>query len=72
VGEHIAVLANPFAGKGRGAHAAATAVERLRAEGVEVRAYAGASPEDTVRLAAQALSSSSWAVTARSPASSSS
>jgi len=56
VGEHIAVLANPFAGKGRGAHAAATAVERLRAEGVEVRAYAGASPEDTVRLAAHALS----------------
>jgi diacylglycerol kinase (ATP) len=55
VGEHIAVLANPFAGKGRGAHAAAAAVERLRAEGVEVRAYAGASPEDTARLAAQAL-----------------
>lgn len=55
MGEHIAVLANPFAGKGRGAHAAAAAVERLRAEGVEVRAYAGASPEDTARLDAQAL-----------------
>lgn len=55
MGAHIAVLANPFAGKGRGAHAATVAIERLRAEGAEVRAYAGASAADTVRLAAQAL-----------------
>ncbi|KJL27845.1 YegS/Rv2252/BmrU family lipid kinase [Microbacterium oxydans] len=56
MGEHIAVLANPHAGKGRGAHAAAAAVEGLRAAGVDVRAYAGESPEDTARLAMQALS----------------
>lgn len=55
MGAHIAVLANPFAGKGRGAHVAAVAIERLRSEGAEVRTYAGASAADTVRLSAQAL-----------------
>ncbi|QIM15969.1 YegS/Rv2252/BmrU family lipid kinase [Leucobacter insecticola] len=52
---HIAVLSNPFAGKGRGRTAAAAAIAELRARGVEVRAYAGASAADTVALAAQAL-----------------
>ena len=53
--EHIAVLANPFSGKGRGARAAEAAVTHLRGRGVEVRAYAGASAADTARLAAAAL-----------------
>lgn len=54
-GEHIAVLSNPFAGKGRGRDAAETAIATLRALGIEVRAYAGASASDTRELAAQAL-----------------
>ena len=53
--EHIAVLANPFSGKGRGRRAAETAVEHLRDRGVDVRAYAGGSAEDTARLAVTAL-----------------
>lgn len=52
---HIAVLTNPSAGKGRAAHAAETAIERLRAAGADVRAYAGQSAEETARLAALAL-----------------
>ena len=52
---HIAVLTNPSAGKGRAAHASDAAIERLRAAGAEVRAYAGASAEETARLAALAL-----------------
>lgn len=52
---HIAVLTNPSAGKGRAAHAAVTAIERLRAAGADVRAYAGQSAEETARLAALAL-----------------
>lgn len=56
--EHIAVLANPFAGKGRGRRASAIAVAHLRARGAEVRVYAGASAADTARLAATAIDES--------------
>ena len=52
---HIAVLTNPSAGKGRAAHASEVAIERLRAAGADVRAYAGASAEETARLAALAV-----------------
>lgn len=52
---HIAVLTNPSAGKGRAAHASDAAVERLRAAGADVRAYSGASADDTARLAVLAL-----------------
>lgn len=55
VGTHIAVLSNPFAGKGRGDHAAEIAIARLRHEGAEVRCYAGTSAVQTAQLAAQAL-----------------
>lgn len=53
--EHIAVLANPFAGKGRGRKAAEAAVTHLRSRGAEVRVYAGGSAADTARLAAAAI-----------------
>ena len=55
MGDHIAVLSNPFAGKGRGRAAAAGAVAHLHAHGVAVREYAGSSAEDTRSLAATAL-----------------
>lgn len=53
--EHIAVLVNPFSGKGQGARAAEAAVGHLRERGAEVRAYAGGSAADTARLAVAAL-----------------
>lgn len=53
--EHIAVLVNPFAGRGRGRKAAEAAVSHLRSRGVEVRVYAGDSAIDTARLADAAL-----------------
>lgn len=53
--EHIAVLANPFSGKGRGGRAAETAVRHLRERGADVRTYAGGSAADTARLAVVAL-----------------
>lgn len=53
--EHIAVLANPSSGKGRGGRAAEAAVLHLRSRGAEVRAYAGGSAADTARLAVAAL-----------------
>lgn len=53
--EHIAVLANPFSGKGRGGRAAEAAVRLLRERGADVRAYAGRSAADTARLAVTAL-----------------
>lgn len=53
--EHIAVLANPFSGKGRGEAAAEATVLHLRARGVEVRTYVGGSAADTARLAVAAL-----------------
>ncbi|GGR33141.1 YegS/Rv2252/BmrU family lipid kinase [Agromyces mediolanus] len=55
MGGHIAVLANPFAGKGRGRAAAASAIAGLRAHGVEVRSYEGGSAAETAALAARAL-----------------
>ncbi|QIK64052.1 YegS/Rv2252/BmrU family lipid kinase [Leucobacter viscericola] len=55
MGKHIAVLSNPFAGKGRGRGAAEEAIAELRARGAEVHAYAGASAADTIELAGQAL-----------------
>lgn len=53
--EHIAVLANPFSGKGRGGRAAEAAVLHLRGREVDVRTYAGGSAADTARLAVTAL-----------------
>lgn len=55
MGEHIAVLVNPFAGKGRGRHVSESAVAHLRARGAEVRTYSGSSPAETVALAGAAL-----------------
>ena len=52
---HIAVLVNPVSGRGRGTTAAETAVARLRELGAEVREFAGASVEDTRRLAVLAV-----------------
>jgi len=53
--EHIAVLANPFAGKGRGARSAEVAIGHLRARGAEVQVFIGRSAADTARLAVAAL-----------------
>ncbi|MFB9308408.1 diacylglycerol kinase (ATP) [Agromyces hippuratus] len=52
---HIAVLVNPSSGRGRGAAAAARAVERLEALTDEVRVFAGDSVDDTRRLAREAV-----------------
>lgn len=56
--EHIALLANPFAGKGRGTHAAETALAHLRAQGLDVRVYTGESAASSRMLVAQALGES--------------
>ncbi|WP_091233806.1 YegS/Rv2252/BmrU family lipid kinase [Microbacterium sp. 3J1] len=55
MGEHIALLSNPHAGKGRGAAAAERALAQLHARGVAVRVYAGGSAAATVRLATDAI-----------------
>lgn len=55
MGEHIAVLSNPYAGKGRGEGESAAALAHLRARGVEVRTYAGESAASSRMLAARAL-----------------
>jgi diacylglycerol kinase (ATP) len=55
VGHHIAVLSNPFAGKGRGRAVTELTIAELRARGAEVRTYVGSSAADTAELAAQAL-----------------
>lgn len=55
MGDHIALLANPYAGKGRGRDAADAALAHLRARGAEVRTYAGRSATETAALAAQAV-----------------
>lgn len=52
---HIAVLSNPYAGKGQARVATATAIAHLRRRGAEVRAYAGDSAAATSDLAARAL-----------------
>ncbi len=53
--EHIALLSNPFAGKGRGAHEAEVALAHLRARGQDVRVYTGESAASGRMLVAQAL-----------------
>ncbi|MBO9626754.1 MAG: YegS/Rv2252/BmrU family lipid kinase [Microbacterium sp.] len=58
MGEHIAVLVNPFAGKGRGRHVSESAAAHLRARGAEVRIYSGSSPAETFALAGTALAAS--------------
>ncbi|MFC4137150.1 MULTISPECIES: YegS/Rv2252/BmrU family lipid kinase [unclassified Microbacterium] len=55
MGDHIALLANPDSGKGRGRDAASTALGHLRDRGAEVRIHAGRSAADTAALAAQAV-----------------
>ncbi|WP_435745029.1 diacylglycerol/lipid kinase family protein [Microbacterium sp. PMB16] len=52
---HIALLSNPFAGKGRGRAASELAVAHLRSRGADVRVYSGDSAEATTRLASRAL-----------------
>ena len=52
---HIAVVSNPYAGRGRGGTAAEVALAHLRALGAEVRAYEGSSADDTHRLTSEAL-----------------
>ncbi|MEV7608941.1 YegS/Rv2252/BmrU family lipid kinase [Microbacterium sp. NPDC089320] len=53
--EHIAVLSNPSAGKGRGAHASEAALAHLRSRGADVRAYAGESAAASRALVGRAL-----------------
>ncbi|WP_260857184.1 YegS/Rv2252/BmrU family lipid kinase [Microbacterium sp. 1.5R] len=52
---HIAVLTNPFAGKGRGRAAADAALDRLTERGAEVRVYSGATAVETKELVARAI-----------------
>lgn len=52
---HIAVLVNPSSGRGRGAEAAARAIERLDQLQAPVRVFAGDSVDDTRRLAREAV-----------------
>ncbi|MFJ2862458.1 diacylglycerol kinase [Kitasatospora sp. NPDC087314] len=51
----VAVLTNPAAGAGHAAPVAHRAVARLRALGLDVDRHAGRDPEDSVRLARQAV-----------------
>lgn len=53
--EHIALLSNPFAGKGRGAQEAEAALAHLRARGLHVRVYTGESAASSRMLVARAL-----------------
>lgn len=53
---HIAVLANPQSGKGRGRAAADVTLARLREAGADVHLYEGSSAAETARLAVEALS----------------
>lgn len=52
---HVAVLVNPVSGRGVGADSGQVAIERLRARGVAVRVYQGASESETVALARRAV-----------------
>lgn len=52
---HIAVLSNPFAGKGQARAATESAIAHLRRRGADVRAYSGESAAATAELAAHAL-----------------
>ncbi|MFJ4996907.1 YegS/Rv2252/BmrU family lipid kinase [Microbacterium sp. NPDC088619] len=53
--EHVAVLSNPFAGKGRGARETEAALAHLRARGVDLRVYTGESAASSRILVARAL-----------------
>lgn len=53
--DHIAVLANPFAGKGRGGREAEAALAHLRASGADVRLYTGESAASSRMLVTTAL-----------------
>lgn len=55
MGDHIAVLSNPFAGKGRAGREADAALAHLRARGADVHVFTGASAASSLLLAAQAL-----------------
>lgn len=55
MGDHIAVLVNPFAGKGRGRHGAEAALGHLRTRGADVRVYMGESASSSRELVARAL-----------------
>ncbi|WP_179206661.1 YegS/Rv2252/BmrU family lipid kinase [Microbacterium esteraromaticum] len=55
MGGHIALIANPRAGRGRGRRDAETAIAALRRCGSDVRAYAGESAAETRELVVQAL-----------------
>ncbi|MBE1877688.1 diacylglycerol/lipid kinase family protein [Myceligenerans pegani] len=52
---HIAVLVNPASRRGAGAEHADAVVGRLTERGATVRTYRGAGPDDTVRLAKEAV-----------------
>ncbi|MFB4351404.1 diacylglycerol kinase family protein [Microbacterium sp. CR_7] len=52
---HVAVLSNPFAGKGRGRGITDAAVSRLRERGAGIRAYSGTTAAETRELARTAL-----------------
>ncbi len=51
----VAVVVNPYAGRGRGERAGRAALAHLRRRGAEVRAYRGGSAAETRALTAEAL-----------------
>lgn len=53
--QHIAVLTNPFAGKGRGGREAEAAIAHLRSRGADHRVYVGESSASSLLLTAEAL-----------------
>jgi len=55
VADHIAVLSNPSAGKGRAGREAEAALTHLRGRGADVRVFTGDSAASSLVLAAQAL-----------------
>lgn len=55
MGDHIAVLSNPFAGKGRAGREAEAALAHLRARGQDVHVFTGDSAASSLVLATQAL-----------------
>ncbi|MBL0886976.1 diacylglycerol/lipid kinase family protein [Myceligenerans indicum] len=59
---HIAVLVNPAARRGAGAEHAGIVAGRLTERGATVRTYQGAGPEDTSRLAKEAVAAGPDAV----------
>ncbi|MCI1018218.1 YegS/Rv2252/BmrU family lipid kinase [Microbacterium sp. C5A9] len=53
--DHVAVLSNPFAGKGRGGRETDAVVAHLRGSGAEVRVFAGDSAASSLALTTRAL-----------------